>query len=63
MKYDKVKYNEKIAYEVKVDESQFRKNRYTAFMEMYPDIPIAIVTVDKKVEMIAECPVYNVLEI
>lgn len=55
--------NEKIAYEVKVDENQFRKSKYSVFMQMYKSIPIAIVTLDKKVEMVDGCQVFDVWEI
>jgi len=55
--------NDKIAYEVKVDESQFKKNKYSVFMQIYNFIPMAIVTVDKKLDMVEGFSVYDVWEI
>ncbi|GAB4220895.1 MAG: hypothetical protein Kow00102_11510 [Spirochaetota bacterium] len=55
--------NEKLAYEVKVDENQFKKSKYSVFSQMYNSIPLAIVTLDKKVDMIEGCQVFDVWEI
>lgn len=52
--------NERIAYDVKVDENQFKKSKYSFFMQIYNSIPVAIVTVDKKLDMVEGCPVFDV---
>jgi len=55
--------NNRKAYEVKADVNQFKKSKYSVFGQMYPDIPIPIVTLDKKCDRVDDTPVYDIWEI
>ena len=48
--------NNRKAYEVKADIYQFKKSKYSVFGQMYPDIPVAIVALDKKCDRVDDTP-------
>ena len=48
--------NNRKAYEVKADIHQFKKSKYSVFGQMYPDIPVAIVALDKKCDRVDDTP-------
>lgn len=49
--------NNRKAYEVKADIYQFKKSKYSVFGQMYPDIPVAIVALDKKCDRVDDTTV------
>jgi len=49
--------NSREAYEVKADIHQFKKSKYSVFGQMYPDIPVAIVALDKKCDRVDDTTV------
>ncbi|MCK5459656.1 ATP-binding protein [Candidatus Parcubacteria bacterium] len=55
--------NEKDAFEVKVNANNFKKSKYKKFFELYPDIDLSIISIDKKENRHCGCKVFDVWEI
>ena len=55
--------NEEEAFEVKVNMSNFKKSKYKKFFELYPDMDLSIISIDKKSNKFLNFKVFNVWEI
>lgn len=55
--------NKKSAFEVKVNQNNFRKSKYKKFFELYPDINLSIISIDKKNDQFLNLKVFDVWEI
>ncbi len=55
--------NKKNGFEVKVSLSNFKKSKYKKFLELYPDIDLSIVSIDKKNNKFLDYMVFNIWEI
>jgi len=54
---------EKTAYEVKMNSEKFNKDKYKKFIEIYPEIKLSIVTIDKLKEKINNVPIVNIWQL
>lgn len=54
---------DKLAFEVKANPAKFKKKQYEKFLQNYPKIKLALITMDKKFDKIDECLVYDIWEI
>lgn len=54
---------DKVAFEVKFNPAKFKKKKYEKFLQNYPQIELALITIDKKFDKIDNNSVYNVWEI
>ncbi len=55
--------NEKRAFEVKVNSANFKESKYKKFFELYPDIDLSIISIDKKSDKFLDYSVFDVWEI
>jgi len=55
--------NEKRAFEVKMNPNNFKKSKYKKFFELYPDIVLSIISIDKKSDKFLNYRVFDVWEI
>ena len=54
--------SEKTAFEVKVNPNNFKKSKYKKFFELYPDIDLSIISIDKKSDKFLNYRVFDVWE-
>ncbi|MCK5123091.1 MAG: hypothetical protein KAQ87_03010 [Candidatus Pacebacteria bacterium] len=55
--------NEKRAFEVKVNPANFKKSKYKNFSELYPDLDLSIISIDKKSDQFLGYKIFDVWEI
>ena len=55
--------NKKKAFEVKVNSNSFNKAKYKKFFELYPNIDLSIISIDKKSDKFLDYKIFDVWEI
>jgi len=55
--------NRKKAFEVKVNSNSFNKTKYKKFFELYPNIDLSIISIDKKSDKFLDYKIFDVWEI
>ncbi len=55
--------NEKSAFEVKVNPANFKKSKYKNFSELYPNLDLSIISIDKKSDRFLGYKIFDVWEI
>ena len=55
--------SEKKAFEVKINPNNFKKSKYKKFLELYSDIDLSIISIDKKDNEFSGYKIFNVWEV